>query len=175
MIKIIFASAALSLSLLSGCAKMPPPVVLAPPPPPGEIDTETLQRAEKILDTVKNRAKLVSLEMLGSSTMNETVQLMDIGDGAVPILIRDLKTSNNYKYRYWLVDLLGYMNTPRSIIPLVEIIEDEGEKEKVRIRACESIKELRYPKAVDYLLISRDLVRNDRVRENIEKVIYYLR
>ncbi len=174
MIKRIFTAVALTVFLIAGCAKTPPPVIVVPPPA-GEIDTETIQRVENILERVKNLADSVSLDRLGSSTMNESVILMDIGEGAVPLLIRDLKTSDNYRYRYWLVDLMGYMNTPHGIIPLVEVIEDEGEEEKVRMRACESIKELRYPKAIDYLLISRDLVRNDSVRENIDKAIGYLR
>ncbi|MGM0568217.1 MAG: HEAT repeat domain-containing protein [Elusimicrobiota bacterium] len=162
--------------ILTGCAKKTySPVVEIPAVSAEELDPETLQRAIQILNKIKRIASESSLNFLGRTTMNEAVYLMEIGSPIVPLMIKELKTSSNMNYRFWLVDLLGYMNTPKGIIPLVEVIEDEREDEKVRIRACISIKSLGYPAAVDYLLISRDLVSNKNVLNHIEETIEFLR
>ena len=165
------------LIFFSGCAvkiveKPTPP---APVPSVSEIDTERRQKAEYILKKVESIAEKHNLDYLGLSTMSEAVEIMDIGAAAVPVLVKKLKDSANWKLRYWIVDIMGYIPCRSNIVPLIEVIEDSREKEIVRIRACESLKELRYRESYEYLLISRDIVKNINVREKIEEVIKYIR
>ncbi len=160
-----------------GCAPTRPPVIeeVYPVTRVEEIDTETRQRVEHILGRIRTASREKTLENLGRSTMSESVALMDMGDRIAPILIQELKSGSNWKFRFWLVDMLGFVGGYGNILPLVEVIEDNSEREKVRLRACESIKELRLPEAVRYLLVSREIVSNPRVKAEIQKAIDFLR
>ena len=157
----------LILFFISGCAvniREKPPIIT---PKFVEGDTERKQKAEYILKKVENIARYHNLDYLGRSTMSEAVEIMDIGAGAIPVLVRKLKDSANWKLRYWIVDIMGYIQSRSNIVPLIEVVEDNMEKEIIRIRACESLKELRYRKAYEYLLISRDIVKNINVKRKI--------
>lgn len=135
------------------------------------VDNETQQKIESILDKIDRIAKRSTLEYLGKSTMKESVDIMDSGPMISYILIEYLKTSENWKFRYWLVDMLGYLRTRHNIIPLIEVIEDATENVSVRIKACESVLELSYITSVEQLAISKDIVKNHRVRAKIDEVI----
>ena len=138
-------------------------------------DPETIQKVEHILNRVKNISERTLLDDLGRSTMGESVSLMDIGEPSALIIAMKLKEPGNWKYRFWMVDMLGYVGGEMNITPLIEIIEDSSEDIRVRLRACESIKEMKLQQAVPALLISRDIVNDKRILEEINKSIEYLR
>lgn len=143
--------------------------------PAAGLDAEKQQRIEKILDSVSREADRLSLESLGRSTMKESVNIMDVGPLAASHLIRRLKKARNWKMRYWLVDMLGYIDSRDGLWPLLEIIEDPTEKEEVRLRACEALKELNYSEVVDDLRISAEIVENRKIKEKIIETISSLR
>jgi len=143
--------------------------------PKKKIDDETVQKVEKILNRVENIAKNRELEFLGRSTMSESVELMDMGVKVCPILVSKLKVSRNWKLRFWLVDLLGYIPSRENIISLVEVIEDSTEKEATRLRACESLMELNYTESIEHLLIAKDIVTNEKLKQKIELTIKRLK
>ena len=139
-------------------------------------DIEAMQNLRRVLHNIEKMAyRKKNLDYLGTNTMNEAVMVMDMGEEAVPMLSAALKGSKNWIFRYWIADIMGYMESRDCIIPLIELIEDNTEKKAVRIRACESLKELKFKSAVEYLLISWDLVRDPDIRVEIDKTIDYLR
>jgi hypothetical protein len=174
-IRILF-SAIISTSLiLTGCTKN----IITPTElshiSSEKIDAETIQKIDKILDRIRNMALKHQLEYVGRNTMVEAVQIMDIGSSASVVLIGRLKTADNWKFRFWIVDLMGYIPSRDNILPLIEIVEDPREKEIIRVRACESLKELNYKKSLEQLLISMDIVENPVIRETIRKTVGYIR
>ncbi|MBN2408015.1 MAG: HEAT repeat domain-containing protein [Elusimicrobia bacterium] len=159
------------LILFSGCA-----VRRQPRPEPEKVDPELRQKVEYVLKRVEALSVSADLNALGQSTMSEAVEIMDMGPVTAPVLAEKLKSaSSNWKFRFWIVDLMGYIDTPKVILPLVEVIEDKAENEKVRIRACESLKELKYPQAAEQLAISMQFVDSLRVKLKMEEVINSLR
>ncbi|MFH1416549.1 MAG: HEAT repeat domain-containing protein [Elusimicrobiota bacterium] len=140
-----------------------------------KVDEETAQKVRKTLEKVRKMASQSSLDYLGRNTMNESVMLMDLGPAVSSILVEELRTTSDWKYRFWLVDMLGFLPTPDNIIPLIEVLEDYTENVSVRLRACESLKELKYREAVEHLMISRDMVKSQKIAEKIDESIGYLR
>ncbi len=170
------------LILFSGCAiREPKPdpsteyEVYKPPVREPEIDPEIRQQVLRILETVQNLSQQGSLNYLGQNTMNEAVMIMDMGKKTSPVLGRELRKNFNWKYRYWLVDILGYIEDRNNIIPLIEIIENENENLKVRLRACESLQELGFKESAEQLKISRNIVENEKVKTKIDETISSIR
>ncbi|GEM_PF-1880056 len=178
--KIVFAVVGIVAIFFSGCAEKR---VVSPEEVPYEtreeeierIDEETKQKIESILYRVEEIARENPLEYVGKNTMSEAVEIMDTGPQTAPILIGWLKGTRNWKMRFWIVDMLGYVGGVDNILPLIEVIENPDENIHVRLRACESIKELKYRSAIDYLVVSRDIVDNINVKRKIEEVIEFLR
>ena len=164
-----------SALILSGCTKETSRILPAAESSRVKIDIETAQKINKILDSVRNTAMEHPLDYLGRNTMAEAVKIMDAGVGASEVLIKRLKTAYDWKFRFWIVDLMGYIPDRDNILPLIEIIEDPLEKDIIRFRACESLKELDYTKSIEQLLISMDLVEDPIVREEIRKTIESIR
>jgi hypothetical protein len=162
-----------SLGILQGC--LAPVQRKTAVIPKKKIDDETVQKVEKILKRVENISKNKGLEFLGRSTMSESVELMDMGVKVCPVLVSKLKISKDWKLRFWLVDLLGYIPSRENIIPLVEVIEDSTEKEITRLRACDSLKELNYTESIEHLLIAKDIVKNEKLKQKIEETIERLK
>jgi hypothetical protein len=164
--------AILSTAFFFGCSARQPVTV---DKPAVGLDKEKQQRIEKILDSVSQKASRMSLESLGRSTMKESVDIIDMGPLAVSHLIRRIKKTRNWKMRYWLVDMLGYIDSRDGLWPLLEIIEDPAEKEEVRLRACETLKELNYSDIADNLQLSAEIVKNIKVKEKIIETINLIR
>lgn len=139
------------------------------------MDDEIYQKIKSILEGVEDIARQHDLDYFGRSTLKESVEIMELGAKASPVLVERLKMSKNWKFRFWIVDMLGYIPHRDNIVPLIEVIEDCTEEEIVRLRACESLKELNYLQAVEHLLISMDMIENDRVKEEINETIEFLR
>ncbi len=169
-----FIKTLLIIIFLSGCSVVRMPHKI-PVVPKKKIDTETWQKAESVLEKVEEIAKEYDLGYLGRNTMNESVEMMDIGTAVSPVLVEKLKVSQNWKFRFWIVDILGFIANKDNIIPLIEVIENNTEKEIVRLRACESLKELKYSRTIEHLLISKDMVKNRSVKEKIDETIEFLR
>jgi hypothetical protein len=161
-----------TVMFFAGCAvRKPPPVT----EPASGFDRETRQKIEKTLKTVSSKAANRSLNQLGRSTMKEAVDIMDMGPQVAVLLVEKLKKSGNWKMKYWIVDMLGYIDNSNSIFPLLEIIEDPSEKQQVRLRACETLKELNYKAAVESLHTSAEIVKDIKIKAKILETINALR
>lgn len=99
-----------------------------------------------------------NLDLIGKKTMKQSQEIMDIGKDASLPLIKNFQNSDNYKLRYWIVDILGYLQDERNLYILEEIVQDEEENFKVRKKAAESILE----------------INPERGREILEKLIYQI-
>jgi hypothetical protein len=166
--------ASLFLVFICGCAaRMPQQRTFYFPEKLGDI--ETRQKAKHILEKVEETAREYDLDYLGRNTMSESVWIMELGHRAIPVLVEKLKESSNWKFSFWIVDILGYIKSRENILPLVEVIEDDSQTQIVRLRACESLREMRFNKAIEHLVVSADLVKNYRIREEINKTIEFLR
>lgn len=140
-----------------------------------KIDFETNDKINIVLNKVESLSKTNDLDYLGRSTMNESVEVLDCGAAVSSIIIHRLKISENWKFRYWLVDILGYLGSPENVIALVEVIEDNTEKILVRLRACDSISELNYRHAIKHLNIAETIVKDKVILEKIAETIRNLR
>lgn len=160
--------------LLSGCAV----IGVSRKTPVGfreGIDDEIYQKIERILKRVENVARQHDLDYLGRSTLKESVEIMELGVKVSHVLVEKLKLTGNWKFRFWIVDMLGYIPNRDNIVSLIEVIEDSTEEELVRLRACESLEELSYLQAIEHLLISMDMVENKGVKRKINETIEFLR
>lgn len=132
-------------------------------------------RIKGILKEVKDISKKHNnLENFGIATMQQSIEILDIGKIASPLLIDELYTTADYKYKYWLVDMLGYFNDRRNIFPLLAIVEDETEEINLRKRAIESIKEIGRKEAIKKLIESYSIVKNPAIKEKIAEAIVNL-
>jgi len=157
---------------LSGCYRVPKEI--APPPVPEyRVDEETQKRIKEYLTEVEEICQnSESLDIVGQSTMTQTVRLIDLGKAASPMLVSVVQDkTKHWKFRYWAVDLLGYIEDEKNILPLIAVIEDPSEEDKIRFCALQAIVEMANPEAIEYLKVAEQIVENNSLREEITKVI----
>jgi len=160
---------------LSSC--YPAPKKRVPlPVPEYYVDEKTEKAIKKDLTEVEKICQnSESLDVVGKSTMTQSARLIDLGKAASPVLVSVVQDkSKNWKFRYWACDLLGYIKDERNILPLIAVIEDSVEEEKIRFCALEAIAEMANPEAVEYLEIAGEIVENGTLREEITNVIIKL-
>lgn len=161
--------------LLSGC--YPAPKKRVPlPVPEYHIDKKTEKRIKKDLAEVEKICQSnESLDVVGKSTMIQSARLIDLGKASSPVLVSVVQDkTKNWKFRYWAVDLLGYIEDEKNILALIAVIEDSAEQENIRFCALQSIAEMANPEAVEYLEVAEQIVENGGLREEITKVIIKL-
>jgi len=140
------------------------------PVPEYRIDEETEKRINRYLSEVEIVCQnSESLDAVGQSTMTQTARLMDLGEVASPMLVAVLRDKNkDWKFRYWACDLLGYIPDERNVLPLIAIIEDPLEEEKIRLCALKAAVETGNPEIVEYLEVAEEIVENNAVKEEIK-------
>ena len=158
--------------LLSGCYSAPKKRVPLPVPE-YQVDKKTEKRIKKDLAEVEKICQnSESLDVVGKSTMIQSARLIDLGKVASPVLVSVIQDkTKNWKFRYWAVDLLGYIEDEKNILALVAVIEDSAEQEKIRFCALQSIAEMANPEAIEYLEIAEQIVENSTLREEITRVM----
>lgn len=157
---------------LSGC--YPAPKKRLPPPVPEYyVDEKMQKRIKKDLTEVEKICQnSESLDVVGRSTMTQSARLIDLGKVASPVLVSVVQDkSKHWKFRYWAVDLLGYIKDEINILPLIAVIEDSADEEKIRFCALQAIAEMANPEAIEYLEVAEQIVENGALREEITKVI----
>jgi len=157
---------------LSGC--YPAPKKRLPPPVPEYyVDEKMQKRIKKDLTEVEKICQnSESLDVVGQSTMTQSARLIDLGKVASPVLVSVVQDkSKHWKFRYWAVDLLGYIKDEINILPLIAVIEDSADEEKIRFCALQAIAEMANPEAIEYLEVAEQIVENGALREEITKVI----
>jgi len=140
------------------------------PVPEYRIDEETEKRINRYLSQVEIICQnSESLDAVGQSTMTQTARLIDVGEAASPMLVAILRDkSKDWKFRYWACDLLGYIPDEKNVLPLIAIIEDPLEEEKIRLCALEAVVETGNPEIVEYLEVAEEIVENNAVKEEIK-------
>jgi hypothetical protein len=156
---------------LTGCYPVPKKIV--PPIPEYRVDEETEKRIKEYLNQVEEICQnSESLDVVGQSTMTQSAKLIDLGKAASPMLVGVVQDkTKHWKFRYWAVDLLGYIDDEGNILPLVAVIEDSAEEEKIRFCAVQAIAEMDKPEAIEYLEVSEQIVESESLMEEIRKVI----
>ncbi|MDH5174467.1 MAG: HEAT repeat domain-containing protein [Elusimicrobiota bacterium] len=146
------------------------------PVPEYYVDEKTEKAIRKDLTEVEEICQNnESLDVVGKSTMTQSARLIDLGKVASPVLVSVVQDKNkNWKFRYWACDLLGYIEDERNILPLIAVIEDSAEEEKIRFCALQAIEEMANPEAVEYLEVAEEIVENATLREEITNVIIKL-
>jgi len=160
---------------LSSC--YPAPKKRVPLPVPEYYVDEKMQKRIKkdITEVEKICQNSESLDVVGKSTMTQSARLIDLGKAASPVLVSVVQDkTKNWKFRYWAVDLLGYIEDERNILPLIAVIEDSAEQEKIRFCALQAIEEMANPEAVEYLEVAEEIVESGTLREEITNVIIKL-
>jgi len=155
----------------------PAPKKIAPlPVPEYYVDEKTEKTIKKDISEVEKICQnSESLDVVGQSTMTQSARLMDLGKAASPALVSVVQDkTKNWKFRYWACDLLGYIEDERNILPLIAVIEDSVEEEKIRFCALQSIEEMANPEAIECLEVSEEIVENATLREEITNVIIKL-
>ncbi len=157
---------------LSGCYPAPKKRL---PPPVSEyyVDEKMQKRIKKDLTEVEKICQnSESLDVVGRSTMTQSARLIDLGKVASAVLVSVVQDkSKHWKFRYWAVDLLGYIKDEINILPLIAVIEDSADEEKIRFCALQAIAEMANPEAIEYLEVAEQIVENGALREEITKVI----
>lgn len=158
--------------LLTGC--YPAPKKRVPPPVPEYyVDEQTQRRVKEYLTEVEVICQnSESLDAVGHSTMTQSAGLIDLGKAVSPMLVAVLQDkTKHWKFRYWACDLLGYIEDERNILPLIAVIEDPAEEQKIRLCALQAVAEMANSEVIEYLEVAEQIVENESLREEIKKVI----
>jgi len=144
-----------------------------PPVPEYYVDEETQKRIKGYLTEVEEICQnSENLDVVGQSTMTQSARLIDLGKPALPILVGVIQDkTKDWKFRYWAIDLLGYIEDEGNILPLIAVIEDPAEQEQVRFCALQAIAEMGNPEAIEYLGVAEQIVEDGALREEITKVM----
>ncbi len=84
------------------------------------------------------------LEDFGRKTIEQGKQMLSVGPFAVYALSNCLDDPD-WKVRFWITDMLGYLENPDARRPLMRVINNVSEEEQVRRQAESSLKKLDVP------------------------------
>jgi HEAT repeat protein len=83
-----------------------------------------------------------TLDELGRQTLGQSRQILDKGASAVYALSPCLDTPD-WKVRFWIADILGYLDNPDAQRPLFRLLGNPQENRKVRRQAYRSLRRLK--------------------------------
>ncbi len=148
-------------------------LLLSPSPLRGEGGGEGI---DAILLDAQRICADPDLTRIGIRTQGHAAQIMRMGADAAPRLVRDLRNPRlNWRYRFWLVDLSGYLREPRLAGPLLSIVEDSRDQPAVRRRAVTALVALGAKEMLPELTRAYRRERDPFVRERIGEGIRKLR
>jgi len=85
-----------------------------------------------------------TLDELGSASVLQGQEMLSAGPGAVYVLSNCL-ANPDWKVRFWIIDMLGYLENPDARRPLMRVIRNVSEKKQLREEAQRSLKRLDEP------------------------------
>ena len=178
--------ATLVIVLLAGCATSPTKRISSSLAP-RDYWTEKKQKIrphkkravvaalEKVM---RKAASGRSLESLGISTLKEAVVLLEEPKAAAPFIADAIYGKNlwsgrksepyYWKFRYWCVDMTGYLKEKRFVPILSSIVSGVNERNELRIRAVKALREMKAESILKKLFFQTD---NSAVREEIAKAV----
>ena len=153
------------------------------------LPLEAGEREDQIVRSVLSEVEQISkksgtLESLGKKTLGQSATLLDLGEESCPVLLKALKDpGEDWKVRYWIADLLGYVGNAKALPALLAVVKNPKENRRVRLRACDSLLEMGSAPArkLDRNSLRAGLrkvlksVRNREVKRKIEKTLLGLR
>ena len=173
----IIISLFLIIFLISGCGKRHIPQPLS-------LESKTGVRDLEYDPTISHKVKLIlkrvritagesqSLDSLGLATMAEAIEIMEIGSGAVKILTEELKREKeDWRIRFWLIDMLGYLNHEYAVEPLASIMLNSSEKRENRICAIGALGRIRHDHARGELRNALNILTEQDLRERVAEAL----
>ena len=172
----------------SSCAR--PPVKIPRAQPPADywkLKAASVKGAKRkkilaVLDRVLEKSRRIrGLDAFGIRTMNESVKILDESKNASSFIAGAiLKTgrwraalkNSDWRFRYWCVDMAGYLKDRKLAEVLYSVALDGRERPEVRVRAVKSLREFKNRYYLKKLLRR---VSKSGVREEIAKAILYLK
>ena len=108
-------------------------------------DDKEAPLAQGILNQVETAArKAKTLEELGKETLSQSAEILDLGEAAQKPLLEALKDrKKDWKLRFWVVDILGYVGDGASEGALLKAARNSKENKLVRGRAKKALREVR--------------------------------
>ena len=104
--------------------------------------TEEKIQARLVIKEVENISKVSeSLDAFGRGTLEQGKKILGLGAASVYTLA-SFSEHPDWKVRFWIADILGYLNNPDAARPLERMIENRQERKEVRLRAAKSLKRL---------------------------------
>jgi len=181
-----FLLTALFFVLLAGCATAPKKRILSSQAP-RDYWAEKKQKirpdkkravTEALKKVMLKAASGSSLESLGISTLKQAVVLLEEPKAAAPFVADAIYGKNlwsgrksepyYWKFRYWCVDMAGYLKEKRFAGMLSSIVSGVNERNELRIRAVKALREMKAESILKKLFFQTD---NSAVREEIAKAI----
>ena len=112
------------------------------------LQSDAAQKAEvrAIVNEVQSISKRCrTLDEFGRKTIEQGKKVLSIGECAVYPLSTCLDDNTDWKVRFWIIDMLGYLENPDARRPLLRTINNAAEKEIVKQQAEKSLKRLSVP------------------------------
>ncbi|MBA3066701.1 hypothetical protein KJ633_07675 [bacterium] len=188
-IAVRFILTALAAVFMAGCAGVGKKIIL-PPEVPRDYWSEKKQnipeREKKAVMDALEKVMLkassgASLESLGISTLKESIVLLDNPKAAVPFIADAIEGKNlwstkknelyYWKFRYWCIDMAGYLNDKNFAEMLSSIISSENEKNELRVRSVRTLREIKAKSVLKNLFMETG---NSAIREEIARALLSL-
>ncbi len=184
-----FVLTALLFVLMAGCAAAPKKIILPPPVPRDywmekkrKISPQKKKAVMEALEKVMLKAASgASLDSLGISTLKESVVLLENPKAAAPFIADAIEGKNSWsvrknepyywKFRYWCVDMAGYLNEKKFAGMLSSIVSRGNEKNELRVRSVRTLREMKAKAVLRKLFLKMD---NSAAREEIARALLVL-
>jgi HEAT repeat protein len=108
----------------------------------GSTATDKARVRAVVTEVAAVSRRVQTLDELGRRTLEQSRRIIDIGGPAVYALSPQLDTPD-WKVRFWIADILGYLDNPDAQRPLLRLLTDPGENRKVRRQAYRSLRRLK--------------------------------
>jgi len=125
--------------LLSACLSQ----VFADSRPPDSALKARVRSIVKAVEKISKRSG--TLDEFGQRTVGQGKSVLSIGPIAVYALSNCLSAEPDWKVRFWIADMMGYLENPDAVRPLTRLRDDSSQDKRVRKQAEESIKRLKAP------------------------------
>lgn len=105
-------------------------------------DASEKSKIYKIIRSIEKLSqKSKNLNEFGSKTLKQSKDILDIGHSSVYVL-STLLDNPDWKVRFWIVDIMGYLNNIDAERPLIKILNNKNERKIIRKRALKSLRML---------------------------------
>ncbi|MBN1822931.1 MAG: HEAT repeat domain-containing protein [Endomicrobiales bacterium] len=100
------------------------------------------QRVGRIISAVSEISRgCPDIEELGKQTLAHAQEILDMGPSAVYALSLHMGEPD-WKVRFWIIDIMGYLENYDAKRPLLRAINNRHEKKAVKEQAIKSLKRL---------------------------------